>query len=204
MFVFISKHRNSICSLDLILYFGEGAYKPKIFAHDVFQLIEYTQDKYVILVRDEIKFLTEEKQTKTGEFSILVDHRFFVWSVVSVPGDHDHEHKHLFQGTFFISPVCDMNHYYDDTCITHVTQLEQVQRQSLRLHMDTSAISIRKKLFWRPQPALNYRKLGRDIKIASRRTKFQKRLKHRFLFVHTQSHQQIQFYWNDEYKCNNF
>jgi len=116
-------------------------------------------DKYLVVIRNERSFFAENYWLVWGDYGYkdLADHRIFTWTVVPSLND---SRRLSFNRVFFICKICAAN------CEVYIYEvLKSFQNSKLRIEMDLFAASIRKRRFWRPNPALSYAKLDRRIKL---------------------------------------
>jgi len=68
--VYLFKYREAICTLDLICHLGHEPYEQKMYWHDLYQINEYMLDKYLVIIRHELEFLTED-QRQIWDFGLV-------------------------------------------------------------------------------------------------------------------------------------
>jgi len=160
------KHREIICTLDLILQLG--ADQEKYDWHVRYRQYEYMNDKYLVFITHDLDIDTLVKdQQKIWGAIYIPDHRIFVWTVVTdLYGKNDVQfslHHIYFICTSSLDPHSNLGSTSMSPSVLRLK--ENVTDGKIRMQMDIFAASIRKQLFWIKPSRLSYRKLGRWIKL---------------------------------------
>jgi len=164
------KFREVICILDLILHLGREAYKPEQYDHEYYQRYDYMEDKYLIIIRHLVGFLSEDHSRVWGSTS-LVDHRVFTWTVVkqepSESESPDEVQRFQFHGLYFglFYALRKMQIYEYIVYWVPFQASNEQQIFNWRALMQKFGARVRKREFWKPRSGINYSKLRRGISL---------------------------------------
>jgi len=139
--LFHFKYRESICTLDLILHIHNKTYDPNFYFHEFYQLHEYMNDKYLIVIQEQNKFL-EENHMNFLYFRPLRDHKIFFWTV-------NQDLNHTKNTYFSFSSIYLICLFYENRMHMHSIHLlgNQDQNSTTRSQMDSFAFRIRRHIF---------------------------------------------------------
>jgi len=154
------KYREEKCGLDLIILLGPEGYNPETYFHWEYQVLDYMADKYLVIVRNQAQFLSEDQTNCKIKYpSNLAYHKIFVWTVYEPV--RDHQAPVSFHGIYFVSNI-----FYHERHGCPIFPLQKsLEISKMRHLMDAFAFKMLKILFSGPREGVNYRKLSRLIKL---------------------------------------